>query len=90
CFRFFDFLVHMVFTIKPIATLIKNHDSTFKEKAKLLTDLFTDKFPISAVIEIEITKVDKIEAPSYFLYPDTTEQSQIENAMRTYKVKPIE
>lgn len=90
CVSFVDIFVQKGFKLKGIATLIHKNDSTFEEKAKLLTDLFTDKFPISAVIEIEITKVDKIEAPSYFLYPDTTEQSQIENAMRTYKVKPIE
>ena len=90
CVSFVDIFVQKGFKLKGKAALINKGDSTFKEKVKPLTDLFTDKFPISAVIEIEITKVDKIEAPSYFLYPDTTEQSQIENAMRTYKVKPIE
>jgi len=37
------------------------------------------------------TLVDvSIWAPSYFLYPGTTEEGQIESAMKAYKVKPIE
>ena len=70
-------------------SLIDKVDESFKLKVKPLTDLFTDKFPIKTVIEIKITKVETIQAPGYFLYPDTTEQSQIESAMKTYKVTPL-
>jgi len=66
------------------------NDKGFQIKVKPLTDLFTDKFPIKSVIEIKVTHVDVIQAPSYFLYPETTEKSQIENAMSIYKVKPID
>ena len=90
CVSFVDVFVQKGFKLKGTAVLIDQNDSKYSEKVKPLTDLFTDEFPIKTVIEIEINKVDKIQAPSYFLFPDRTEQSQIENAMRTYKVKPID
>ena len=90
CVSFVDIFVQKGFKLKGIAILIDKNDNNFELKVKPLTDLFTDKFPIKTVIEIQVTKVDKIQAPSYFLYNDTTEQSQIENAMKAYKVKPAD
>ena len=90
CVSFVDVFVQKGFKIKGIAILIDRDHDSFKEKTKLLTDLFTDNLPIKTLIEIKVTKVDIIQAPSYFLYSDTTEQSQIESAMKTYKVKPLD
>ncbi len=85
---FVDIFVQKGFKIKGMATLIDRNEACFEAEAKLLTDLFTDRFPIKSVLEIKVTSVDKIQAPGYFLFPGTTEQSQIESAMRTYRVKP--
>lgn len=90
CVSFVDIFVQKGFKIKGVATLIDKDSDSFEIKVKPLTDLFTDKFPIKTIIEIKVTKVASIQAPSYFLYSDTTEQSQIQSAMRTYKVKPID
>lgn len=90
CVSFVDIFVQKGYKLKGTAILIDKNNKDFMEKVKLLTDLFTDEFPIKTIIEIEITKVDTIQAPSYFLYPDRTELFQIDNAMRTYKVKPAE
>ena len=89
CVSFVDIFIQKGFKIKGTAKLIVKQDYDFSEKVKPLTDLFTDKFPIKAVIEIDIKKVEAIQAPSYFLYPETTEQSQVESAMTTYKVQPV-
>ncbi|MFT4203707.1 MAG: pyridoxamine 5'-phosphate oxidase family protein [Chitinophagaceae bacterium] len=89
CVSFVDVFVQKGFKIKGTATLIDKDDDDFKEKVKPLTDLFTDKFPIKTLIEIQVTKVASIQAPSYFLYEGTTEQYQIERAMVTYNVGPI-
>jgi hypothetical protein len=69
--------------------LPKNEEG-FEQEVKPITDLFSDRFPIQSVIKIAVTSVDKIQAPSYFLFPEITEQSQIESALKTYKVKPLE
>lgn len=90
CVSFVDVFVQKGFKIKGKATLIDRNEDCFKAEVKPLTDLFTDKFPIKSILKIKVTSVDKIQAPSYFLFSDTTEQSQIESAMRTYKVKPID
>jgi predicted pyridoxine 5'-phosphate oxidase superfamily flavin-nucleotide-binding protein len=90
CVSFVDVFVQKGYKLKGTAILIDKGHCDFKEKVKPLTDLFTDQFPIKSVIEMEVKKVDAIKAPSYFLYPDRTEQFQIESAMKTYKVKPID
>ncbi|WP_373524583.1 pyridoxamine 5'-phosphate oxidase family protein [Aquiflexum sp.] len=90
CISFIDVFIQKGFKIKGTARVIEKKDAGFEKKAKLLTDLFTDNFPIISVIEVNVKKVDQIQAPSYFLYPEKTEQSQIESAMKTYKVKPID
>ena len=87
CVSFVDIFVQKGFKLKGTATIIRNSDVDFKLKLKPLTDIFTDKFPIQSVIVVEITQVDTIEAPSYFLYPETTEASQVISAMKTYNVQ---
>ena len=87
CVSFVDIFIQKGFKLKGNAKIIDKNDDGFEAKVKPLTDLFTDKFPIKSVIEIKVTQVDIIKAPSYFLFPDTTEKSQVESAMRTYKVK---
>jgi len=44
----------------------------------------TNRIGIATLLDVSI------QAPSYFLYPGTTEEIQAESAMKTYKVKQIE
>ena len=90
CVSFIDIFVQKGFKIKGVATLVDKENEHFQSDLKLLTDLFSDKFPINIIIEIKVTKVEKIQAPSYFLFPETTEQSQIEGALKTYIEKTKE
>lgn len=90
CVSILDIFVQKGYKIKGIAKIIDKTDNHFEIKHKILTDLFTDEFPIRSIIEVEIQQVDKIVAPSYYLFPETREENQIESAMKTYKVKPIE
>jgi predicted pyridoxine 5'-phosphate oxidase superfamily flavin-nucleotide-binding protein len=87
CVSFIDVFVQKGFKIKGKAKIIYKKDADFEIKLKQLTTLFSDKFPISALIEITAQKVEPIIAPSYFLYPEITEEKQIKSAMETYKVK---
>jgi uncharacterized protein len=90
CVSFVDIFIQKGYKIKGVATLIDKDDEDFKIKVKPLTDLFTGQFPIQSIIQISVKGVHTIVAPSYFLYKHTTEQSQTESAMRTYKVKRAE
>lgn len=86
CVSFVDIFIQKGFKVKGQATIIYKNDINFSLKVKPLVNLYSDKFPISAVIEIEVEKVEIIQAPSYFLYPEITEEQQIESALETYKV----
>lgn len=90
CVSFVDIFIQKGYKIKGNAKIIDRSDSSYAHKLNLLTELFTDKFPIKSIIEIDIVKVEKILAPSYYLYPETTEKNQAENAMKSYGVKPID
>lgn len=87
CVSFVDIFIQKGYKLKGIARLIDKNHNDFREKVKPLIKLFSADFPIITVIEIEIKKVDKIQAPSYFLHPERTEQFQVESALKTYQVK---
>jgi hypothetical protein len=80
---------HGYFYPKGTAKVIDNTDKDYDHKLKMLIDLFTDNFPIKSIIENDLIKAERILAPSYYLYPETTEKNQAENAMKSYGVKPI-
>jgi uncharacterized protein len=88
CVSFIDVFVQKGYKLKGIAQIVDKTDLCFSEKVKPIIDLFTNKFPIMAVIEIKISSVAPIIAPSYFLYKETTEEGQIASAMETYQVRP--
>lgn len=90
CVSILDVFTQKGLKIKGTARIIEAGDEAFPEKVKYLTDLFTDKFPVKGVIEVTIKRVEKIIAPSYYLFSNTTEEGQIADAMKTYQVKPIE
>ena len=49
-----------------------------------------DQFNIQGVLVVTVGQAQPIIAPSYRFYPDTTtEQAQIEAAMKTYGVRPV-
>ena len=86
CVSFVDVFVQKGIKIKGLAKIIYKNEADFDLKVKPLIELYSDKFPISAVIEIKVQKVESIQAPSYFLFPEITEEQQIESAIKTYKV----
>ena len=49
-----------------------------------LLEITGGKYPFKTITSIKIEKVKPIIAPSYFLFPETTEAEQIENAKKTY------
>lgn len=88
CVSFVDIFVQKGYKLIGSAKIIEKHEASFPNLLKQLTDLFTDKFPIKCIIAITVTRVEAIQAPSYFLYPEATEETQVASAMMTYNVKP--
>lgn len=89
CVSFLEIFVQKGYKVKGIAKLIHQNNVDFAEKSQPLIDSYGSHFPIQSVIEIVVNQVDKIIAPSYYLFPETTEKTQIADAMKTYGVKPL-
>lgn len=84
CVSFIDVLVQKGYKIKGEAKIIEKTDELFFAKSKILTDRYTDLFPFVSIIEIKITKVAAILAPSYVFFPETKESDQIDCAVKAY------
>jgi predicted pyridoxine 5'-phosphate oxidase superfamily flavin-nucleotide-binding protein len=87
CVSFIDILVQKGYQVKGLAEIIYRKDPQFGELEKPLLRITQGNFPFSQVIKIDVEKVKPIIAPRYWLYPDTTEEEQIESALNTYRLK---
>ncbi|QKX06623.1 pyridoxamine 5'-phosphate oxidase family protein [Aquimarina sp. TRL1] len=84
CVSFIDVFVQKGFQIKGTARLIDITDEEFNMAKVPLLEMTKGKFPFTSITLIKVEKVKKIIAPSYILYPDTTEEEQVSSALKTY------
>ena len=59
-------------------------DKEFPEMEKVLLKITGGAFPFSNIIKISVLQAKEIFAPSYILFPNTTEAEQIGNAKKSY------
>ena len=89
CLSFVDVFVQKGFKLLGTAREVRAGNTEFATWAKPLLAMVGQRFVIHSVLVIRVTSVAPIVAPSYRFYPDeTTETSQVESAMRAYKVHP--
>ncbi|MFM7507876.1 MAG: pyridoxamine 5'-phosphate oxidase family protein [Rubrivivax sp.] len=89
CVSFIDVFVQKGFKVNGIARNIGKHEPGFSHWAAQLEVMAGPRFPIHSVLVIEATAVEPIVAPSYRLHAaETSEQTQVASAMRTYGVQP--
>lgn len=88
CVSFIDIFKQKGFKVKGRATIIRDSEEAYSSKLKLLQQLGGEEFPIKSIINISIATVEPIIAPSYWMFPETTEQTLIEQSMSTYGVNP--
>ena len=86
CISFIDILVQKGFQLKGTAEIIEKSHPEFAAMKQVLLKMIGDKFPFSSITCIRIESAKPIIAPSYFLYPDTTEAQQIESAKKAYNL----
>lgn len=87
CLSFVEIFKQKGFKIKGIAKIIEKDNALFNSYYSLLNQKFSiESFPVKSIIEITPKEISDIKAPSYFLFPNISEQIQIENALLTYKV----
>jgi predicted pyridoxine 5'-phosphate oxidase superfamily flavin-nucleotide-binding protein len=89
CLSFVDVFVQKGFKLLGTAREVRAADPEFATWAKPLLAMVGQRFTIHSVLVIRVSSVAPIVAPGYLFYPDeTTEASQVESAMRAYKVHP--
>lgn len=86
CISFIDILVQKGFQLKGKAKLIDSSHAEYKKMKSILVKMAGDKFPFSTIISIKVEEAKQIIAPRYVLYPETTEQDQIESAKKAYGI----
>lgn len=87
CVSFIDVFIQKGYKLTGSARYIQKSDEEYNKRITPLKTLTGEVFPIHGIIAIEITEVKIILAPRYRLYPDTTEETQIQGAMHTYGVQ---
>lgn len=89
CASFIDVFVQKGFKVQGTARVVSRNDPEFLKWGGALVAKAGPRFPVRSVMVIEAIKVERILAPSYRLYADeTTEESQVATAMRSYGVAP--
>lgn len=88
CVSFVEVFKQKGFKLRGSATLIDPHDPDFEPLLVELHQLGGENFPVRSIIKVIVEDVQPIIAPSYWLFPETTEQNQIDQAMDSYGVCP--
>jgi len=88
CLNFVDVFVQKGFKVIGTATELKPSAPEYSRWVEPLLSMVGDRYPIHSVFVVKAVTVESIVAPSYRLYPlETTEESQIQSALRTYGVR---
>lgn len=88
CLSLIDILIQKGYQLKGTAEIIDRKNPKFEKYWKPLHAMASDKFPFNSIIKIKPESSKQILAPSYLLYPESTsEESQIQNAKRMYRLE---
>jgi predicted pyridoxine 5'-phosphate oxidase superfamily flavin-nucleotide-binding protein len=88
CVSFVDVFKQKGFKLRGVARIVEDSETRFEPLLCEIHKLGGENLPIRSIIEVSVDETDEILAPSYWLYPHTTEQSQIQQAMESYHVRP--
>ena len=87
CVSLIDIFVQKGWKLLGRSQYVHSSDEVFDGYAKPLLPMAGDQFNIQGVFLVKVVQAHPIIAPSYRFYPETTtEQAQIEAAMKTYGV----
>lgn len=88
CVSFVDVFRQKGFKLTGTGRIIESTDARYAVLLRELHKLGGEAFPVNNIIEVTVEASEPIIAPSYWLFPETTEQSQITSAMASYGVRP--
>lgn len=88
CLSFVDIFRQRGFKLFGHARVIPGSDADFWRLSVGLREKAGDRFVVRNVIAVAVERSVRILAPSYTLYPEIGEDGMIEDAYRTYRVRP--
>ena len=88
CVSFVDIFRQRGFKVIGRARVIAPEDDGFQQLGANLIEQIGDRFRINHIICVQVSRVERIWAPTYRFYPGTTEQELMEDAYRLYGVRP--
>lgn len=88
CVSFVDVFKQKGYKVRGVADVIEKNHTGYAAREKILRTLGAEKFDFKSIIEVQVESVEPILAPSYIFFPETSEESQIRDAMRRYGVTP--
>ena len=86
CVSFVHVFKQKGFKLAGMARIVEEENSNYAKLKEELYSLGGRSFEIKSVIQVVIGKISPIVAPSYWLFPETTESSQVEQSLKTYEV----
>ena len=86
CVSFIDVFVQKGYKINGQAQVLYADADLYHEMRASLLEITQGKYPFQSIICIRVEKISPIMAPSYFLYPEISEQDRIASAKKTYGV----
>ncbi len=89
CVSFVDVFRQRGFKIAGRARLIPPEDPDFAVTGTRLQMMEGADFKVRQVIEVTVTRISRIWAPSYSVFPDRTVEEQQTRAYATYGVRPV-
>lgn len=84
CVSFVDVPVQKGYKLRGTARIVPAGDPDHDRFFALLETITQGEFPVKAVIAVKVSSVESIVAPSYWLKPGTTEDTQVAAALQTY------
>lgn len=87
CVSFVDVFRQRGFKIAGRARLVERDDPGFADVGARLVAMAGPDFRVRRVIHVSVTKVSRIWAPSYALFPDRTVEEQRRRGLATYGVR---
>ena len=86
CVSFIDVLVQKGYKITGTARVVASSDPGYDELRHPLYQMAGERYPFHQIIVIQVEECTPIIAPSYRLFPETTEEQMIEQARKQYGV----
>ena len=87
CVAFVNVFTQKGYRVSGRAAVLKQGDPDYEPIEAVFLDMTQGLFPFKSVFKIRAERVSEIIAPRYRLFPETTEEEQIESALRTYGVQ---